>query len=333
MSMKPRAAWHDALAAQMELWTWERSSYGQKWLGAHWRHTVPGLNAQTSEMLEQMYAAEARKIRDADPVYVSREMCELIAVAKESCRLEPMLRADLLTDQAFCYFAEPFLIPDRFEAPIRLAAFSWAPMLAVRPEEAEAAGNVAELMDRWRSGADADERGHDDQGVALTLYAVAQRDAPWNEQVQGPMPTLLPTHVTPWWFGMTFEGNEWDETGTPTGAEWWWRIVQTTLRLMQQRISVRHKEQPDRPLRRQGRRLKFSERQVVVVKLRRERGEQHEPSGESANYSHRFIVGGHWRDQWYPSLNVHRQVWISPYVKGPEDKPLIVKRRAYDWRR
>jgi len=41
-----------------------------------------------------------------------------------------------------------------------------------------------------------------------------------------------------------------------------------------------------------------------------------------------------WHDQWYPSEQIHRQIWISPYVKGPEDKPLIVRpRRVYQWER
>jgi hypothetical protein len=51
-----------------------------------------------------------------------------------------------------------------------------------------------------------------------------------------------------------------------------------------------------------------------------------EPESE-ANYSHRFIVSGHWRNQWYASGQVHRQIWISPYVKGPEDQPLVVRPR------
>jgi hypothetical protein len=73
---------------------------------------------------------------------------------------------------------------------------------------------------------------------------------------------------------------------------------------------------------------------VVVVKLRREQGERHEPTGEEGNYSHRWIVGGHWRNQWYATESIHRQIWISPYVKGPEDRPLIVRpRRVFQWER
>jgi hypothetical protein len=36
-----------------------------------------------------------------------------------------------------------------------------------------------------------------------------------------------------------------------------------------------------------------------------------------------WIVRGHWRNQYYPSIKENRTIWIDPYNKGPEDKPLI----------
>ncbi len=74
---------------------------------------------------------------------------------------------------------------------------------------------------------------------------------------------------------------------------------------------------------------------VVVVRLRREKGDtpaDHEP--EPANYSHRFIRRGHWRNQPYPSEGTHRQIWINPTIVGDEQLPLILKpRRAFEWDR
>lgn len=65
---------------------------------------------------------------------------------------------------------------------------------------------------------------------------------------------------------------------------------------------------------------------VDVVELRRRR---YEPSGmtddERKEWSCRWLVSGHWRSQWYPSLGVHKTIWVSGYVKGPDDKPLVVK--------
>lgn len=41
-------------------------------------------------------------------------------------------------------------------------------------------------------------------------------------------------------------------------------------------------------------------------------------------WHHRWIVRGHHRAQWYPSLKGHKVIWVAPYVKGPEGMPLKV---------
>ena len=45
----------------------------------------------------------------------------------------------------------------------------------------------------------------------------------------------------------------------------------------------------------------------------------------SREFKHQWMVCGHHRNQWYPSLKANKMIWISPYLKGPEDKPMIVK--------
>ena len=50
-------------------------------------------------------------------------------------------------------------------------------------------------------------------------------------------------------------------------------------------------------------------------------------------YDHRFIVSGHWREQpCGPNHGERRRKWIAPYVKGPRDKPLVVKDTVRVWR-
>lgn len=49
-------------------------------------------------------------------------------------------------------------------------------------------------------------------------------------------------------------------------------------------------------------------------------------AGEAPAWTHRWIVGGHWRQQPYgPGRVQRRPTWIAPHVKGPDDKPLVVK--------
>lgn len=40
------------------------------------------------------------------------------------------------------------------------------------------------------------------------------------------------------------------------------------------------------------------------------------------HYTHRWVVRGHWKRQWYPSQNRHRPIWISTYIAGPADTPI-----------
>lgn len=66
--------------------------------------------------------------------------------------------------------------------------------------------------------------------------------------------------------------------------------------------------------------------EIRVVQLRkRETSGTHAPSeaGEGApvEWSCRWVVSGHWRNQFYRSTGERKLVYIMPFVKGPADKP------------
>ncbi len=65
---------------------------------------------------------------------------------------------------------------------------------------------------------------------------------------------------------------------------------------------------------------------VKVIVLRRAELTSHIDStnGESVEWSCRWIVNGHWRNQYHPSTGRHELKYILPYMKGPEDKPLRI---------
>jgi hypothetical protein len=83
-----------------------------------------------------------------------------------------------------------------------------------------------------------------------------------------------------------------------------------------------------RPMVRRAQRLDFTPR-VSIVHLRRSVHHGSEPSDEHHEWSHRWIVRGHWRKQWYPSLQIHQPVWIHEHIKGPDGAPLIVKEKMF----
>jgi hypothetical protein len=109
-------------------------------------------------------------------------------------------------------------------------------------------------------------------------------------------------------------------------------FIRVMNKLMGERIVTRSRYKAARSLRRHSQKINLPISEIMVVELRR-RTQPSEPSGERRNYSHRFIVHGFWRRQWYPSLGMHRQKYIADYVKGPDDKPLIIKKRIWQWDR
>ena len=62
--------------------------------------------------------------------------------------------------------------------------------------------------------------------------------------------------------------------------------------------------------------------EVRVVRLRR--SEAHGAAGQGGRaWQHRWVVRMHKVRQWYPSLGQHKVIYRGPYVKGPDDKPLL----------
>jgi hypothetical protein len=74
---------------------------------------------------------------------------------------------------------------------------------------------------------------------------------------------------------------------------------------------------------------------VKVIYLRRRESPQAEKNEDATStqreYSRRWVVEGHVRNQPVgPGRSERKLIWISPYVKGPEDKPLVVpKTKVY----
>ena len=358
MERQSTGRWRDAFAMQMDLWRWLRTQDGKAWMLHHLIDNSSGLQKSTRELISMVYNAEIPKLEGADPVYVSSEMCEVIDAARHGFEPEPLLRTDLLTEAGFVYFARPFDVVDRFDRPVTIKGFSWLPLITTKtgvPESAMGEGKYGPgsatvddvlantAIEKWRGG-----EGYTGDGIALTIYADREREYELalehhadlrnvdrdSRLARRPMPTMLPMHLTPWWFGMSFEGNEVDENGVKTNAEWWWRVVQSTLRLMQQRIAVRHHVRPDRPQRREAKRLEFHDRDVQVDQAapgaRRQpgragrRGELQPPLDRERLLEVAF----------YPSLDGHRQIWINSFANGDATLPLVIKpRRAYTWDR
>lgn len=125
-----------------------------------------------------------------------------------------------------------------------------------------------------------------------------------------------------------------DGTVTRPKASEYIRLLCALWLLLRQRVAVRRVEQADRATRRRFERISAAEApSITIVELRKPVAQ---PGGDDAqhqpvDWSHRWMVGGHWRNQFHPSDKSHVPTWIAPYVKGPDDKPLVVKDKVYAW--
>ena len=105
--------------------------------------------------------------------------------------------------------------------------------------------------------------------------------------------------------------------------------------LAQEGLASRTLKRPERPVVRRTQRAGIDRAlaDVRVVRLRRPHVEgdpEAEPSGRE--WSHRWVVDGHWRWQACgPGRAERRLTYIAPYVKGPADKPLKTPTRVNAW--
>lgn len=108
------------------------------------------------------------------------------------------------------------------------------------------------------------------------------------------------------------------------------RLLSCFWALASQKITIEENWVPDRATRRQilreqGWKATAIPPAVRVIRLREPATRSRSGAGSDVEWSHRWIVGEHWRNQWYPASGQHRPKLIHAYQKGPVDKPFVVR--------
>lgn len=111
------------------------------------------------------------------------------------------------------------------------------------------------------------------------------------------------------------------------------RYIMALWLLLQQTIVTQTEYQAPRAHRRWARRMNIPTG-VTVIDLRRT-GNYHRQEGETqVEWSHRWVVRGHWRWQACGEGRKERKrIWIHDFVKGPDDMPLVITDKLYRLRR
>jgi hypothetical protein len=106
----------------------------------------------------------------------------------------------------------------------------------------------------------------------------------------------------------------------PVGA--WPTVLYSLLHLMAQKLAIKTVQRPQGYVGYAIKKLKINAEEVRIITLRRLYEEQREAQDSGREYHCRWVVRGHWRQQFYPSLGSTRPLFIEAYIKGPEDMPL-----------
>lgn len=321
--------WEMTFEAQMEIWKSWCSPAGRRYGDAFVN------DMRKKKKLDQdcgdwnnLSETQAQLMLLAEPIAIAEEMMELWEAAAKRFEPEPLTSDDLLTQHGFIYLPKPLYLLDVKNKRVSMRALAWSPTSFVNEE-----GHVVQRGIAVYTYTDIND--DDDYNVTLReLFRQAGRKT---------IPDLSLSHMTAWGFGDTYEdvvkgllghdlyeGYKYEDAIRNVGD--FWRQIQALFRLMQQKVTSHEQVANPRPTRRRAKRAGIEDKPVTVIRLRRAkrpRDSDHEP--EDTNWSHRWLVGGHWRNQWYPSITLHRQIWINPYIKGPEDKELRIReKRAFE---
>lgn len=279
-------------------------------------------------------AEEVRRLAHADLYFVSGDMADLAVAAATSLPAFTLMPEDLPSPSGLIVFERPLTTFD--EAPWHLGADIPAGELAV----------TAASWSHWSGGNPDWKLG----GVWITFYTdrdsaiasgikMGMYDQSRAELVRRSSPRLLLDNevqapFTPEPVGVSIGGAEpvAQDTAPETGLHRWVGVLKTTWLLMQQPMVDVVATATDRAARRRYERLEKPVPLVRTIRLRRP-ANPHGSGETDREYHHRWIVRGHWRQQWFPARQVHRPIWIAPHVKGPEDAPLLGGEKVYAWMR
>lgn len=279
-------------------------------------------------------------ILQADPIWVDNNICDLIEAASERWKPEPLRTEDVLCPSGFVLFERPLFVRDVHGKQMGFRALSWNPVItAVSDEEyrrgrtafvegpldftpprvVTPAGNIHEValvLAFWSHIEDEDDYTIDEPDLNTMRAAIHPHN-------------FVLSHITV----VGFDELPIDSPERPIEATFPIEF-QVFCRLAQQRVLERERVRPDRPYRRRAKRYGKEDAHVTVIRLRRPK---HKTDGESqeVDWKSRWIVGGHWRKQRYGKRDeepYYRNIWIAPYVKGPDDKPLVLRElRAWEF--
>jgi hypothetical protein len=309
--------WEDAMVAQARLHEFVVSHAGRRYMDLF--QDLMNENHPPRARLPDgfLHSIQAQILHDAEPVWVSGEMCDLIDEARHSFKPEPPQGNDPFVPTGFALFPRGIEMHDSAPPPvgqdhadeIKTRAISWT---SIHSEDLSQGVFWVTLYNAVEDHPDRfPEPSAATQGPLVIGHMFQQT---WG---QDPLSGALAVRV---------EGEQ--EQDTRFRAAEQAQIIQTLWRLGSQFVPV--KRQAPRGIRKDAKRkLRREMSDVNLVVLRREYGgrEDAEPTGR--HYSVTFLVNGYWATR--HTREGPRQVWVKPHLKG--EGPFKETQRAWEFRR
>lgn len=297
----------DALDVQNDLVGWWRSPEGLRWNRSFAKAYALDSQAESEVAEAARHIAEAVAAwgAQADTYWCSESIVGCVANAAETMPRQPLLTTDLPSAAGFLWLERPLYTVDVRGMPAAIRCLLWTP--AVNGESGRSGVFLSWLSDCLDPC--------DDEGQQIYREVHDQGSR---------MPRYVPYHGDL----LTFDRPVHQSGAKPGSPDLLTNWIVAFWSWCKQDIPRIERREPDRPMRRRIERMGRPASPVLIVTLRREASQRAEPSDSLIEWTHRWIVRGHWRNQWYPTQEAHRAIWIDPYVKGPEDAPLVVRERV-----
>lgn len=264
-------------------------------------------------LARRLAVGQVEVLRRAELFFVEENMMRLAEEAAKTLDATDLYEQDLPAERGFVLFEKEIGFDDRDDAVeserFVVCAASWT-LMRVGDERAlhilwfDSGDEV-----RRRARSEGWEPGHPVERINQHLFTLWRLGAGATITING-QPTLL---------------NETPE-GRAVG------VLASVWHIMRQTLAEVSAAKYDRATIRRMRREDRDPEPVRVIALRR-RAVGQASVGSDREYHFQWIVRGHWRQQWYPSMELHRPVWIAPHIKGPEDAPLLGGEKVYALKR
>lgn len=271
---------------------------------------------------KSLYEGLIASVRDAETFVVTEQITSILSDCYMDVPYYPLAEHDPISKCGFVIFEKPLRCDIACEttgerSPIPYVGFCWGTPID-NPCQLQCF-LFTDITDYDAAIEVADER------LAGEFREMGE------ERFRQVMKSVYPTYVLGSHFPIRFGVSEDEARGllNSTTQNELLNLLLSFFRFVREPWLTNYSGMVDRATRKRAQRVGLRDIDVRVIALREAEHRSREALGGSANYSHRFLVRGFWRNQWYPSIQDHRPKYIAPFIKGPPDAPLIVKPRVF----